>query len=253
MCVAAAAVLWTVLAGPAPVTAADAGALAADAATASRLQAHRYTFHRLTSVQADVLTRTHLPPSRTLGRVVLRGADAYYRVADVAGGTQHVAQESVVTATEQWTLNFPAGIANRVDLARVRREAPHVTVPNGASDVLDVFANIPPGSVEYVGPTIREGRALDRFRVTVPLGNGPPGELLVWILPADGVPRRLELHSPTGRLLLEREFANVKVNAPVPDALFTVIVPSDMTVHDLTDDYVGRGGEAAAPEGPGAP
>ena len=226
-------------AGGLPATAApEAETIAADAATAARLDAHRQAFASLDSVQVDVRTRTHLPAGRTIGRVVLQGARAYYRVTEVDEAGERVAQESVVTATEQWSLNFVAGVATRVDMERVRAADRHVVIPNSATDTLNVFAGAAPGSVQFLGPTMRDEQMLDRFRMTAGIGGGPPGELVVWVGPDDGVPRRLELRSPAGRLLLERDFVNVKVNAPIPDALFVPQVPADMPVHDLTDEYL---------------
>lgn len=221
----------------------DADHMAADAATAARLHALHQASARLASVQADVLTRTHLPPRHTVGRVVLRGADAYYRVAEVVEGTERVAQESVVTASAQWTLNYEAGLASHVDMTRLRAAAPHLQVPNNALDALDTFARAEAGSVRYLGPTVRDGIPLDRFRIVAGIGDAAPGELLVWVGPDDGVPRRVELWSPTGRLLLERDFVNVKVDAPIPDAVFALTVPPDMTVRDLTDEYLAREAE----------
>ncbi len=231
-----AALVLTMLAPARAIPAGDS--IATDAATAARLDAHRQTLEQLASVQADVITRTHGPDGHTVGRVVLRGPLAYYRVAEVDDAGEHVVQESFVTAAEQWTINFTAGVATRVDMERVRAEAPHVAVPNAAADTLDVFRGVPPGSVRYLGPVLRKEQTLDRFHVSATTGDGPPGELRIWVAPGDGLPRRLELRAPAGRLLLERDFVNVKVNAPIPDALFVPSVPADMPVHDLTEEYL---------------
>ena len=221
--------------------------VAADAATAARLEAHRQATAHLTSIQADVVTHTPHPLRRTIGRVVLRGPDAYYRVAETRGGEERPLQESVATAARQVTISYEAGVATRVDLARVRAADPNIRVPHGARDVLDAFARAAPGSVRYLGPAIRGEATLDRFRIAATVGEGPAGELLVWVAPADGLPRRVELRGPSGQLLLEREFVNVKVDAPIPDALFTLTIPPGITVHDVSDEYLAQEPPPAAP------
>lgn len=242
------ATVLTVLTLGRPARAAGPAA-AADAATAARLLALQQAFEALESVQADVVTYTQSPATHTEGRIVLRGPNAYHRVDRVApDGTRLTAQESIVTADGQWTLNYEIGVATHIDRRRLRAAAPNVTVPNSARDTMRLFAAAAPGSVHYLGPHTKGERTLDQFRVVADVGDGPAGELLVWVDPADGVPRHLELRSPAGRLLLERLYVNVRVNEPVPDALFTVDVPDSLTVHDLTDEYAaGDTGPPAAP------
>lgn len=234
----------------AAATAAPAGwttAVAGDAATAARLQAHQQAAARLTSIQADVVTHTTVPPRRTVGRIVLRGPDAYYRVAEEGPTTERVLQETAATAQVQVTINHEARVATRVDLTRIRDAAPDLHIPNGARDLLDTFAQATPGSVHYLGPTDRNGATLDQFRVTAVVGDEPAGELLVWAAPEDGLPRRVELRGPAGRLLLERDFVNVKLNAPVPDAIFTLAIPQGVTLHDVSDEYLGPAAADAQP------
>ena len=127
------------LASALPAAAADE--IAADAATAARLLAHHQAFQQLTSVQADVLTQTAAPGGQTSGRVVLRGTDAYHRVDRITpDGERTTAQESVVTADTQVTVNYDSGVATRVDLRRLREAAPALTVPNSATDMVRLFA-----------------------------------------------------------------------------------------------------------------
>lgn len=229
-----------VLLPPAAADPASMAEIAGDAATAARLEAHQHARDRLTSVQLDVVTVTHVPPRRSVGRVVLHGLSAYYRVAEAGQEGERVLQESTVTADEQLTVNYASHTATRVDLARVRAANPAQRVPNSARDILDAFAQAAPGSVQYLGPVQRDGATLDHFRIVAALGDGQEGELLLWAHATDGLPRRVELRAPSGRLLLERLFVNVKVNAPVPEAVFTLHVPPDIPVLDLTDDYIAR-------------
>jgi len=187
--------------------------------------------------------KTNLLPERELGHVieteiVLAQPDKF----KLTHGVEGLAREIIVSDGETlWKYTSYLGTAEKIDLARIRRELPELwrrAYPEEARRLWDEgLGSIYLPSIVFLGAETLDG-------VTTYVFQGLPARGLTagitkvqaWI-GEDGIWRRIECYVGE-ELYTVAELEVLELNEAIPESEFTLELPPDVRVYDITEQVL---------------
>lgn len=167
--------------------------------------------------------------------------------ANVMGGMK---QETYLKDNILWTYMPDRGEAAKVDMAKLRAEAPKeeasmMEVPNLARP----FDAFPKDAVNFTGKKRVGVREAYVFEVSLSTFAPPQGEqqpppqempkkMVFWLSADTGLPFKVTMISGSGSTLMEQTYSNYKTNVPIPDSVFEFRPPQGVQTRDMTDETI---------------
>lgn len=152
---------------------------------------------------------------------------------------------TVMADDVMWTHLPMMNMVNKVDMARIRAEAPEAMpqLDQRPGNLLATFEGIEPA---YHGTEDVDGALTHHFTVTAAqqaemqdqtgAAELPTnGDIDLWIADTDGLPRRMIARGPDGTPVVTIRFTDVVLNATLPDDTFTFTPPPGAQVVDATE------------------